>query len=110
MVGALKNRKSINITMETEKISSISSMDLSKSMQSSNGKLMPAYIGAKIVKATPMDEIYFLKTHKWQDVSDRETQPGYMVVYEDGYKSWSPKDVFERSYRLITDSEAVLIK
>jgi hypothetical protein len=25
--------------------------------------------------------------------------PGYKVVYEDGYESWSPKDVFEKAYR-----------
>jgi hypothetical protein len=24
--------------------------------------------------------------------------PGYAVKYEDGYMSWSPKDVFERAY------------
>lgn len=24
--------------------------------------------------------------------------PGYHVIYEDGYESWSPKDVFERAY------------
>lgn len=25
---------------------------------------------------------------------------GYKVVYEDGYESWSPKDVFEKAYKL----------
>lgn len=25
--------------------------------------------------------------------------PGYGVVYEDGYQSWSPSDVFEKAYR-----------
>ena len=24
---------------------------------------------------------------------------GYKVVYEDGYESWSPKDVFEKAYK-----------
>jgi hypothetical protein len=32
-----------------------------------------------------------------------------MVVYEDGYASWSPKETFERAYRLVTDAEAALI-
>lgn len=27
---------------------------------------------------------------------------GYKVIYEDGYRSWSPKDVFEKAYREIT--------
>jgi len=27
--------------------------------------------------------------------------PGYKVIYEDGYVSWSPADVFEKAYREI---------
>jgi len=34
---------------------------------------------------------------------------GYKVVYDDGYVSWSPRDVFERCYRLITDTEKALL-
>ena len=56
---------------------------------------MKAYIGTKIVQAQPQE---------------KEGRPGYQVVYEDGYVSWSPKDVFERCYRLITDAEVVLIE
>ena len=26
-------------------------------------------------------------------------EPGYRVRYQDGYESWSPKDVFEEAYR-----------
>ena len=29
-----------------------------------------------------------------------ETEQGYHVRYEDGYESWSPKDVFERAYKV----------
>lgn len=29
---------------------------------------------------------------------------GYYVVYEDGYKSWSPADAFESGYTLIAPS------
>jgi hypothetical protein len=32
------------------------------------------------------------------DGNGQET-PGYTVQYEDGYVSWSPKDVFEKAYR-----------
>lgn len=28
---------------------------------------------------------------------------GYKVVYEDGYTSWSPKDVFEKAYKKYND-------
>ena len=27
-------------------------------------------------------------------------EDGYKVVYEDGYESWSPKDVFEKAYKV----------
>lgn len=46
------------------------------------------YIGVKIVEAWP---------------SDKDGQSGYGVKYEDGYISWSPKDVFERSYMKLND-------
>lgn len=31
-----------------------------------------------------------------------EPQPGYAIKYQDGYKSWCPKDVYERDYQPIT--------
>ena len=34
-------------------------------------------------------------------VDSNEDAPGYKVVYEDGYTSWSPKEVFEIAYRTI---------
>jgi len=52
------------------------------------------YIGTKIVSAYP---------------DDKDGKPGYSVTYEDGYKSWSPREVFERCYRLVNDSEKQLI-
>lgn len=71
---------------------------------------MKTYIGTKIIQAEPMDEVTFLTTVKKQTPSpDRENQHGYLVIYPDGYKSWSPKNVFETAYREITDSELGLI-
>lgn len=66
------------------------------------------YIGAKLIKASKMDECTFLKNEKGQDVSNRETRPGYRVIYPDGYVSWSPEDVFENAYREVTDAEREL--
>lgn len=68
---------------------------------------MKTYIGCKIIQAEPMDECTFLKS-KGQDVANRETRPGYCVIYPDGYISWSPKEVFEEAYREITFAEAKL--
>ena len=41
------------------------------------------YIGVKRIEAYP---------------EDRDGKPGYAVIYPDGYKSWSPKAVFEAAY------------
>lgn len=60
---------------------------------------MDRYIGTKIIHAERMDECTFLRTEKGQDTSDRETRPGYRVVYPDGYVSWSPQNAFEEAYR-----------
>lgn len=46
---------------------------------------MKSYIGTKLVKAEPFNR--------------SDSEPGYRVVYPDGYTSWSPKDVFEDAYR-----------
>lgn len=43
------------------------------------------YIGTKIITA-------------WS-APGKDGTPGYGVKYEDGYTSWSPKDVFESAYR-----------
>jgi len=67
-----------------------------------------SYIGTKIIKAHQMTECEWLES-KGGDVSNREDQHGYCVTYEDGYKSWSPKETFERSYREITSKEKSLI-
>ena len=58
---------------------------------------MENYIGVKQIKALPMDAKEALsKGYRTHTADEFE---GYEVVYEDGYKSWSPKDVFEKAYR-----------
>lgn len=44
---------------------------------------MKSYVGIKSIEAEPQA---------------RDGKDGYKVVYEDGYESWSPKDVFEKAY------------
>lgn len=59
---------------------------------------LTTYIGTKIIQATPM--------------AGTQGQPGYQVVYPDGYTSWSPQDVFERAYRktdAMTFGDAILM-
>lgn len=53
---------------------------------------MKRYIGTKMVQAEPCEA--------WKDAGNHKVgDPGYKVVYPDGYESWSPKDVFEEAYR-----------
>lgn len=62
---------------------------------------MKKFIGTKVVKAEPMT------MEEAQKVLGREIKPatveedGYLVKYKDGYKSWSPKSVFEEAYKPI---------
>lgn len=66
------------------------------------------YIGTKIVKAFPMTRNDWIQGR--EDIfPEEENQHGYCVIYEDGYKSWSPKGTFERAYREITSAEKILI-
>lgn len=66
---------------------------------------MKKYIGTKTVKAAPMlkGEAYdrgLLKAGTVVESEEQRNQKGYIVEYEDGYQSWSPKDVFEKAYKL----------
>lgn len=53
---------------------------------------MEKYIGVKVIEAEPM---VAEKAYGKHGIDDE----GYKVKYEDGYESWSPKDVFESAYR-----------
>lgn len=58
------------------------------------------YIGTKVVSATPawqIDGTIYPKDGVVPRSMNRKD--GYKVVYEDGYESWSPKDVFEEAYK-----------
>ena len=57
-------------------------------------------IGTKEVSATPawrVDGKIYPKEGPVPRSMNRED--GYEVIYEDGHKSWSPKDVFEKAYK-----------
>lgn len=63
------------------------------------------FTGTKTVKACPMSlgeaEKVLRRTIDTSAVEeDREKVEGYLVEYEDGYRSWSPKEAFEKVYRV----------
>jgi hypothetical protein len=44
----------------------------------------------------PIRVIHFIETQKFLDLDDNDL--GYLVVYPDGYRSWSPTEAFEEGY------------
>jgi hypothetical protein len=72
---------------------------------------MKTYIGTKVIKATPMTKSQYNLQHQRNVAGD--DIDGYLsyqlgildaqgVLQEDGYFSWSPKDVFDAAYRVTT--------
>lgn len=66
------------------------------------------YVGAKLIKAKPMSRWQFNAAMHCTSEGKKD-QLGYMVEYPDGYTSWSPKNVFEEAYRLISLGEMELV-
>lgn len=59
-----------------------------------------AYIGTKRVTATPMTRLAYNEHRGWKMPEDENgADDGFLVQYENGYLTWSPRDVFEESYR-----------
>lgn len=72
--------------------------------------IMTAFVGTKSVLATAMTRGDYNEYRGWQIPENEDPkEEGYLVEYQDGgkpcderhagYISWSPKDVFERSYK-----------
>lgn len=62
---------------------------------------MKKYLGTKLVTAKPMTrveaEVILGKSIKL--AKQEYSGEGYLVRYEDGYQSWSPKEVFDEAYK-----------
>lgn len=76
-------------------------------------KTLKQYIGTKMVKAEPMAKSAAVAKGWARPSEGNEDVPGYHVQYTnpDGstYDSWSPKDVFEKSYQVAEDFKDRLI-
>ena len=61
------------------------------------------YTGTKTILAVPMTkadaEKHLNRKIDSSAVENSDKEEGYLVEYEGGYQSWSPKEVFERAYR-----------
>lgn len=60
------------------------------------------YIGIKIVDAEPMAAI---DAEKKGYRTSGNTGDGFEVTYDDGYKSWCPKDVFDKHNSVIKNEK-----
>src|SRR4051812_3204768 len=61
---------------------------------------MKKYIGTKILMAVAMSLGAYNESKGWTIPENEDpNRQGYQVTYPDGYVSWSPKEVFEESYR-----------
>ena len=71
---------------------------------------MKKFIGFKMIQAKEMtqNEWYTHKTglpvNKEYTVEEKE---GYLVEYEGGYQSWSPKEVFEKAYMQVSEKNTI---
>lgn len=63
------------------------------------------YIGCKLVSGYPMNLGEYNKYRGW-DIPNNENpdREGYLVIYSDGYQSWSPKEQFEGAYLELEDN------
>lgn len=59
---------------------------------------MKQYTGTKTVKAMPMTMTEAQKVLGRELTQSAVDEDGYLVEYEDGYKSWTPKSVFDEVY------------
>lgn len=69
---------------------------------------MKQYIGTKLVKAEPAwnmnGEVIPKCFYTDPFAVQHGAKDGYKVCYPDGYESWSPRDVFERTYLPLTSN------
>lgn len=52
----------------------------------------------RTVKAGPMSKAEYARLREY--VEPETDEPGWLVIHEDGYISWSPEEVFRKDYRL----------
>lgn len=69
--------------------------------------MIKTYIGVKTIQGKPMyaTEAYAIIGKECPE--DLKGKYGYLVIYPDGYKSWSPKDVFEAAYVEVPEQDEV---
>lgn len=66
---------------------------------------MKRFIGTKVLMAVAMTLGAYNEKRGWKIPENEDPErEGYFVEYDDGYQSWSPKEVFESSYVLANEN------
>lgn len=69
-------------------------------LKKSNLSNMNKYIGTKQIEAKEMNLGDYNNYRGWTIPENEDPKrDGFLIKYEDGYESWSPKEVFEAAYR-----------
>ena len=86
----------INFGIELDNITSVTPKKVKEYIE------MKKYIGTKQIEAEPMTRGVAWEKHLLREKPSTENfnDEGYYVRYEDGYESWSPKDTFEKAYKI----------
>ena len=72
---------------------------------------MQKYLGVKLIDAEPLNLGAYNKLRGWEMPADEDPMAdGYLVVYPDGYRSWSPKAQFEAAYFALQDADGATIR
>lgn len=67
---------------------------------------MDNYIGSKLLQAKPMNLGDYNQYRGWKiPKNENPKKEGYLVKYPDGYESWSPKEIFEKSYLKVNENK-----
>jgi hypothetical protein len=72
---------------------------------------MKKYVGVERVQATPMTRGDYVIYRGWTIPQDENpADEGYLVERNNGYATWIPKDIFDKTYHESTDVEMVELK
>lgn len=69
---------------------------------------MGKYIGIKMIEAYPM-RASMAVSNGYKIGNSHPDDMGYVITYPDGYKSWCPADIFEKSYYHIQDENGDML-
>jgi len=68
------------------------------------------FIGVKMIWAQPAGRLEAAEMLGKSQLAYETNDPGYIVTYPDGYRSWSPKDAFEKAYLPLSEPTRITVE